>query len=283
MKIKNIENGQEVVYVQRRDINECLKKGYEFSCDFDAALPVNESPVLRTAEKYEDMVFKKTTRNKSFVRLTNPDDVRKILQTEWIVDFAQVYAMNITELAEAIEISEVETMLLKDSIKDCQSPEKARNVLNKAKKYTYVIASLKEILDYRLLAENLDLPSVANNVSSAAFPATSLDYVIKRGLNPEEVFITRRNGLPFTNLKEIPKCLIAEIIAMQSVMLQDNEESLTKMNLSYSLSQDHKTLIIKLNKTLEFAEHKAEVLNFRKEALKLKVCKNIKSIKNKLH
>ena len=70
---------------------------------------------------------------------------------------------------------------------------------------------------------------------------------------------------------------------MQSVMLQDNEESLTKMNLSYSLSQDHKTLIIKLNKTLEFAEHKAEVLNFRKEALKLKVCKNIKSIKNKLH
>ena len=283
MKIINIENGQEVVYVQRRDINECLKKGYEFSCDFDAELPVNESPVLRTAEKYEDMVFKKTTRNKSFVRLTNPDDVRKILQTEWIVDFAQVYAMNITELAEAIETSEVETMLLKDSIKDCQSPEKARNVLNKAKKYTYVIASLKEILNYRLLTEKLDLPSVANNVSSAAFPVTSLDYVIKRGLNPEEVFITPRNGLPFTNLGEIPKRLIAEIIAMQSVMLQDNEESLTKMNLSYSLSQDHKTLIIKLNKTLEFTEHKAEVLNFRKEALKLKVRKNIKAIKNKLH
>lgn len=283
MKIKNIENGQEVVYVQRRDINECLKKGYEFSCDFDAALPVNESPVLRTAEKYEDMVFKKTTRNKSFVRLSNPDDVRKILQTEWIVDFDQVYAMNITELAEVIETSEVETMLLKDSVKDCQSPEKARNVLNKAKKYTYVIASLKEILDYRLLVENLDLPSVANNVSSAAFPVASLDYVIKRGLNPEEVFITTRNGLPFTNLGEIPRRLIAEIIAMQSVILQDNEDHLTKMNLSYSLSQDHKTLIIKLNKTLEFTEHKAEVLNFRKEALKLKVRKNIKSIKNKLH
>lgn len=70
---------------------------------------------------------------------------------------------------------------------------------------------------------------------------------------------------------------------MQSVILQDNEDHLTKMNFSYSLSQDHKTLIIKLNKTLEFTEHKAEVLNFRKEALKLKVRKNIKSIKNKLH
>ena len=88
MKLRNIEDGQEVVYVQKRDINECLKRGYEFSSDLEEQIPFSENPILRTAEKYEDALFKNTSRNKTFIRLINQKDIKKINETDWIVDFA---------------------------------------------------------------------------------------------------------------------------------------------------------------------------------------------------
>ena len=79
----------------------------------------------------------------------------------------------------------------------------------------------------------------------------------------------------------MPKRLVTEIVAFKSVMLQENGDYLTKMNLDYYLSEDHKTLVITLNKTIEFEERKAEILDFKKESFKLKLKRNISTIKSK--
>lgn len=279
MKLRNIEDGQEVVYVQKRDINECLKRGYEFSSDLEEQIPFSENPILRTAEKYEDALFKNTLRNKTFIRLTNQKDIKKINETDWIVDFAQLYALSIPELNAIIEKLETETLFIKDDAKETLSHEKAKNLLNKAKRNTYIIGCLNEILGYKLLEESIPFPSVPNNIA-LDFPVSSDKYIIKHGLNPEEVFVTKKSGLPFTKFEEVPKRLITEIVAFKSVMLQENGDYLTKMNLDYYLSEDHKTLVITLNKTIEFEERKAEILDFKKEYFKLKLKRNINTIKS---
>ena len=232
MKIYNIENGKEKIYVQTYDL-AMLIRGHKIE------MPAN------IFNKVFGKVFVVAENKFDFLEFSEPDDIKILLDTDWIINYKEFKNFTEEELKNTIES-------IKDEMKEIAyqynmevKEDKLLELMSKYKYLEYKVIQLEGIIYLKRGEITFPFPNAPDN---DGFKLTSdnnnFPYIVQQGLNPLQMLLYRLDGKNL-DLKNdiIPQGFIQ---SAYSILIQDNldkNEFFGDFESSNELSEDKKYFI----------------------------------------
>lgn len=239
MKIFNIEDDGEVVYVQKGDMAYVTH-----SCDtFPGAL---------LDDFFSEMVIINGDNRNEFVRFTNPSEIEFFENQDWIINYREF--VNLTEeeiIAKGKEvIDELNEVAQKhNESKDAEEKDK---LYRRHELLEYKLQSIKEFLWYKQGHIKYDIPVVPDSKGFFSVGERNSGYQMRLSLEPNKVLLYKKDGQRFTKEDKIPKEFIEMGVSVAIKSRNKNSEEHDDYETTSSLSEDGKYLIIEYKpKSLE--------------------------------
>lgn len=258
MKIFNIENGKEVVYVQ---INDLKILNYSMM-----DIP---SEVLKNMINDIDM-----NDGKEFIKFTNKDTIDFFKSNEYIVDYKKEIKLDNNEIKnDTIKVMyEMNDIANKFNSYSFDEKLENSNLLDKHELLKYKFYNLRDLLWFKEGNIDIKLPKVPDSDGFSFEGSDNCLYEFRSGLNPKELYILKTNGEKFKMDDKIPQDFLT--VGISIFLMEKNRKD--NYNGEYDshnmLSKDKKYFIIR------YDERKPKLENNKESKIK-KIIKKFKKEK----
>ena len=261
MKIYNIENNKEVVYVQLDDL--------AFLMHSDEVIPA----VIVTQVFGNGVVIINENNNSEFVRFDDPVAVKYFKDTDWIINFKDYYKLSEEDLFSHGQAIQDEMNEIADKFNSFSQEERKKhmNLRNKHELLKHKFSAIPKILWFKQGFISIPLPEVGDSDGFMIEPDDNSDYIIKQGLNPMQTILYRRDGKDLTDTENIPTSLLQSSLSLLIMNNTECNEFFGDFEQTSKISKDKKALItsvkIKPREVLqeEKEENKVQKLTFSKK------------------
>ena len=251
MKIFNIENGIEKLYIQQEDLMNL--------CD-TTRIPQSIYDIYKFS-----LIYCKS--NKDFIEYTNPKDIEYLNSIDWILDYREYTFKEVEELIMLAKHYEVKINELANAYNDMSRKERIKNYNLKLEHdhLTYKYYSLIYLINIKNTKDKIKLPTKID-YKGITFFDNKHNYIMYASLDSDVYIIERRD---LKNIKEdeiIPNEFINKCIKY-ILFYNDNEdiESITpyydekEKNVKIKISKNIKTLEESTNDLIELKSNDSMV------------------------
>lgn len=245
MKIFNIENGQEKVYVQVEDLT-VLNQNH-------ASCPLT---IYDKMYDYRDW-FVEPSLKKNYIIFDKEEEISYFKKAEWIIDYKELRDLPLEELELRLQEIKNNLAFLNDlHIKDNKMQKR---VLITIKYLTYKQDRLLEYVEIRKNGGVIYLP-VAPDSDGFFYEQNKFSkFVIRASITPYDLMVLRRDGNPLTEYDLIPESLVEEAIKKFSETCGKIE------NYSCISSETDMYILLKLKKKEIVEQEKKPHFSFMKK------------------
>lgn len=259
MKIFNIENNKEVIYVQLDDLAMLMHSNEVI-------------PAVIVNEVFGNGIVIIDSRNRNeFVRFDDDVAVEYLKNADWIVDFKAFYKLSEDVLVSHGEVINDEMNKIANEF-NSYPPEERKNHIDLRDKHDLLehkFLSLPKILWFKQGFMAIPFPEVIDSDGFVIKPDDSNSpYEVRQGLNPYQSFLFRTDGKALTDEEEIPLGLWQ---SAQSLLIMNNmecNEFFGQFEQTRKLSDDKKyfiTTLKNITKEEEKEQTKGTKLTFGKK------------------
>lgn len=231
MKIFNIENGTNKLYVQKEDLMNL--------CD---TTRVPQS----IYEKYK-YSFIDSNNLKDFIEFSDPVDIEYLNNIDWIIDYREYSIKLEDELTELARHYETKINDIALTYNDMSKKERIKNYPLKLEHdhLTYKYYSILNMIKIKKNIEKIDLPKVAD-YKGFTFEDAIHPYILKTTLDNNIYIIERKDNKPITPNENVPKDFIDE--CMHSILFyRTDTELLEEFSITNHYNKNGNNLIIKID------------------------------------
>lgn len=243
MKIFNIENGKEKVYVQLNDM-----------------MMLNNSDEVIPASIYEKVFLPGTlvvndSNRMEFIEFSKPEEVEYFKTLDWIVDYKELRKLSKDEMQTKYE--EESAILDQIASEYNETPPENKKIRHSTLKrfdlQRYKLAYYSEIYAIKYQEEEVAFPVVPDSDGfSFTGDDNSYPYEIRASLDPNKLLFMKTNGEKFSRDESIPYNFYNSGIAVAIMEIKsDDDDNSATMDISNSLSEDEKYIIIEFRKQKE--------------------------------
>lgn len=236
MKLFNIENGKEKVYVQYQDIMEIIN-GEMGNNGFPASLM---DKLFASGQP----LFVSDHNRWDFVEFDKPEDVEYFRSQKWILDIKEYRGLSFEELqakgGEAaekhnelcLELRELSEEELDGRQEDVASVIAYRNIYHTLPELSHVLRGFKK----------MNFPVVPD--CDGYVCGSNDEFEAVSSLDPNKIIIRRKDGQPL-NKGKVSRKFIKEVIANGSVLMSEARATYcTVGNAKYSISEDGMYIVL---------------------------------------
>lgn len=237
MKIFNIENGKEKVYVQKEEI--------DILSQVDIEMPL--SIIFGEYDEKSDP--------KSFIEFSSPAEVNFFKKADWIMDYKSMRDMSYSELLDVLQqtIIEINSLMTKvptakeNGLKDHPSAYNQYKLLwTKKNNLLSFMAYKSQKNEYMNNPIKINFPVVPDS-EPEIFNDEDTEYVIQSSVEQNKILVFRKDGESISKKSLLPYRTINEALTDMVVNMElDNDEN-DYVYQSTDLSHDKKYLIIGIN------------------------------------
>lgn len=259
MKIFNVENGKEKVYVQMEDI--MLLMHY----DLNTGIPASIFDKLFSS----GAVFVSDHNRFEFVSFDEENEIEFFRNIDWIVDYKEYRTRSFDEMVQAGEDIHSERKDIADRYNAMDEIDRKNNQQLRTQ-FDLLEEKFKFLPQIVFVNQGHVTMPFPNVVDSDGFDCGSDEtFDIKSSIDPNKVIISRKDGQPINNGK-INRNLLKNILANVSVGMAYREEYCRIVRTKQSISQDGKSLTIEfivkpINKNMEHENSKTNEKGFVKK------------------
>ena len=232
MKIINVEDGKEIVYVQNKDLLRLKDLKRPLPVDVVSAISiVNENNLLE------------------FVSFKSEEAINLFIGSDWILNYREAMLLSESEIKIignklAAEINRISTVYYE------LEPEEQKNEEDLVSLYFFKKHKLEDLANVLKIKKGLlslklpERPDYYNNILQGF---ENRDYYLVMGFNPNQFFIYRKDKKPFQEKENLPASLIDS--AILAVVASNCEDILTLEDVesSSSISLDHTYYMTEVN------------------------------------
>ena len=236
MKLFNIENGKEKVYVQYQDLMEIIN-GEMGNNGFPASLM---DKLFASGQP----LFVSDHNRWDFVEFDKPADIEYFRSQKWILDIKEYRGLSFEGMqaksgelvdkhnALCVELKDLSEEELDGRKEDVADVIAYRNIYHTLPELSHVLRGLKK----------MNFPVV---VDSDGYDCGSNDeYEAKSSLDPNKIIIRRKDGQPL-NKGKVSRKFIKEVIANGAVGMSEARATFcTVGNAKYSISEDGMYIVL---------------------------------------
>ncbi len=217
MKIINLEDNKEVVYVQTNDLI-CLMN---FGGTIPAEIIVNyfggSAVIINDDDRFE------------FIKFTEPSTVEFFKECDWVVDFRDIKTLSMEQIIEVHQGIIVERNnaaekwnLLTDEEREA-NPDLYKETKDKIERLEFKAQSILEILWTKQGHRVMPFPVVPDR-DGFTVENDDCPYMAKQGVNPLQVLIYKKDGTTFEGSEIFPVGLIDGATNLTIMYNLDNNE-----------------------------------------------------------
>ena len=235
MKLFNVENGKEKVYVQYQDLMHLMHELDGMSVPaslFDKLFGDGRPLIVDDRNRWE------------FVEFTSPEDVQFFREQEWIIDFKEVRSLSFEGLIEhGTEVAkEHDEIALRLRELPREELEGHVDEINKMHGLEYKFHMLPECGFVNKGHKNMPFPTVPD--SDGYVCASNEEYEAISSLDPNKIIIRRKDGQKL-NKGKVGLRFIKEAIANGNVQMSEARATYcTVGNAKYALSEDGMYIVL---------------------------------------
>ena len=228
MKIFNIENGNEKVYVQLCDI---AKLEY-----IDDPIPATIYRTLKTKPITEDNRL-------TFIEFSKQDELDFFKEQSWIIDYKKLSTIkeeNIHELQTAIA-KEIDELRNKYQSMSQEEKNNNENLLNRILILRHQNQNINEILHTKAGFYIIDYPLVQD---FDGFIVSNETYIVSESLTPNTLLFYRKDEKPLQKNEYDEELISAGIDLAVSTRSEDEKKYTGKLRAQHSYTEDNKYLVL---------------------------------------
>lgn len=239
MKIFNIENGNEKIYVQLNDI--------AMLNHINQPIPSSiHKKVFDTFYNSPEFITVNDSNRMTFLEFTNPTEINFFKSLDWLIDYKKIRALTEKEIIQ-------KGQKLSDEIKNNAlaynnlSPEERKNnkeMLIKHELLNYKMNYLAKIIWLKQGKQQMPFPLVIDSDGFTFSESANPLYEIKSCLEPNKLLLYRKDGLPLSVQDIIPDNIFQT--AMTEALINDQHNFGEIFEISRTFSEDHQYLIAEL-------------------------------------
>lgn len=235
MKIFNIENGIEKLYIQQEDLMNL--------CD-TTRIPQSIYDIYKFS-----LIYCKS--NKDFIEYTNPKDIEYLNSIDWILDYREYSLKSIEELTILAKHYEIKINELANTYNDMSRKERIKNYNLKLEHdyLTYKYYSLIYLINIKNNKEVIKLPE-KKDYKGITFLDNKHNYIMYASLDSDVYIIERRD---LKNIKEdeiIPNEFINKCI--KYILFYNDDKDIESITPYYD--EKEKNVKIKISKNIKTLE-----------------------------
>lgn len=259
MKVFNVEDNKEVVYVQLDDLAVLTHS--------DEAIPA----CIVTQVFGNGIVIINGSNNSEFVRFDDPVAIKFFKDADWIINFKDYYKLSEKELmdhGQAIQ-DEMNEIANKFNALPLEERKKNMDLRNRHELLDHKFAALPRVLWFKQGFISIPFPEVIDNDGfKIEADDKSAGYEVKQGINPMQVFLYRTDGQELKENDKIPMGLLQSALSLLIMNNMECNEFLGDFEETKKLSDDGKALITSVKiktKEEEKENNKGQKLTFGKK------------------
>ena len=231
MKIFNIENKKEVVYVHKCDI---LRLKY-----------INSDLAHTIYNQYKDVI--NDSNLMEFVRFEFDYEVSFFKKIDWIIDYRKINELSTHMLEYKIDEIEIEMNKLGNKYMYLSSSDEDKmTVFNSFKLLEYKKHFLTMLHELRYSDEKINMPLVIDSEGLAFSFGRNNQFEACTTLDPNIFFFYKVDGSTFNEDEKVPNTLIQEIAKVIIKKNKLNNYDKKKINILTNYSFDYKYLIVEI-------------------------------------
>ncbi len=272
MKIFNIEDNKEVVYVQLDDLATLMRS--------DEEIPA----VIVTQVFGSGVVIINEDNNSEFVRFDEPVAVKFFKDADWIVDFKQCYHLSEQELFDHGQVTLDEMNEIAEQFNALPQEERKNHMdlKNRHELLGHKFATIPKVLWFKQGFVSIPIPEVIDSQGFTLAGDEKIPYEVKQGLNPMQSFLYRTDGKELDDKEIIPLGLIQSALSLLIMNNMECNEFFGDFDQTKKLSDDKKYFITSL-RVLPKEEIKEEAVEKKdSKDTKLSLGKRVKNFFNGL-
>ena len=249
MKIRNIEENREKIYVQLKDLKKLIfKKDY---------VPENIKHLMKTNK-----------RDTEFIEFTNPKDINFFQNQKWIVDYKEIRDLSKEELKEKAQelINKLNILGHAITVLKKENDNKAYyNILKDYNLLKHTIDSFDDVYCLKQGYNSIPFPNVIDH-NGITLQAENDSYYsnleIHSSINPNAFILCKKDRTPYTRKDKIPERIMKQASTIMVFNYLEQTDFNDNFTLQTEISEDQKNIILKL-KTI-----KKEIIPTKKEKKK---------------
>jgi hypothetical protein len=233
MKIFNVENGKEKVYVQMNDM------GYLNSTD----IPVLASIYLKVFDK---PTFISDDNRMEFISFDDPSEVEYFKGLDFILDYGSYKKLSLDELETKGQELLKQQREKAEKFNELSDEGKRENehLIQECENLDYMISYVQEFYWLKNGQKTMSFPQVPSSNGFKLAGDDDFMYEISEGLDPNIFYLYRKDGEPMTDDDRIPPGFYQMGISL-AIMEKENENfAIGDYSYSTKLSEDKTKLII---------------------------------------
>lgn len=194
MKIRNKENGKNVVYVQLKDLKAVI--------DIKKDIPIEIQTEIENKMNI-------TLKENDFIRFEQSQIINFFDSIDWILDYKLFVNSHSYEIEFQYERTKEKLTLYHSAVNSLPDDE---TIKTDYKTLTHIMNDMKLAIQ-SIVYNNVDLPLIENCDTPAFYLKNHQDYKIQASLNPD-VFLIRKLNLTLASLDEIDYHELKEFIKL---------------------------------------------------------------------
>lgn len=236
MKIFNIENGQEKVYVQRSDI--------QMLSNVDEAFP----GIIYEAITEHGIIIIDNSNRDDFIGFTEQSVIDFFKGQDWLVDYKEYRALSIDDIIEVGQglTNEMNEIARKYNNMSLEGQKTNSNLLIKRNFINHKVRDLAKIVWLKQGNLTIPFPIVPD---SHGFKVTSsyksINFELASSIDPNCFLVYRQDGGLIYELSSVPAHLVESGLGYSIAEKQDSDFFIGDYKQSFVFSGDNKYLIVK--------------------------------------
>lgn len=242
MKILNVENGEEKMYVQLKDIGFLLHS--DINVPKSIYLAVLDDPKPLNEHKSSD-----------YYTFTEKEDIDFLKNVDAIIDYKELRNQEPAELDMLINDINAQIVDIEEAI-DTLTPEQrasgSRAQVYRIERLAFKKRAIRELIEYKLGNAKLEFPLVPDSDGFSLMGDS--DYQISQSIDPNKILLYRKDGKSMTPDEKIPRGMIQMGLSIVMVEKKDRGALESDFDFKTTLSSDSKYFVTEF--TLKKPEYK---------------------------
>ncbi len=232
MKIFNIENSKEKVYVQMNDIMMLSR----------TSIPI---PASIFEKVFTGVTIVDNSNRMDFVEFSDSHEIAFFKKMDWIVDYKKVRNLSETEItAKSKEISnKINDIAESFNAMSQEKRSKNQNLIQQYELLEYTSSYLTEILWLKQGKISMPFPVVPDSDGFCLAGNDTFPYEMRLSLDPNKLLLYRKDGMKLSSDEIIPQGFFESGLSIAIMERSKNDKFFGDYSLSNSLSDDKRYLI----------------------------------------
>lgn len=246
MKIFNVENGKEKVYVQMNDMGMLNSHVYSI-------------PASIFEKIYTDIVIIDDHNRMDFVSFDQPHEVDFFASLDWIVDYKELGPLSLEELVQRAEELEkkIDAIVNKYNAMSKKEQRKNMHLVKEFELLEYKYKYYIELIYLKRGKSNINIPIVPDSNGFKFSGDENCLYEVSPSLDHNSLLVYRKDGKKLTETDTIPYGFLQSALSI-AILEQSGENSFSgDYEMKKRLSEDNKYFIIEF-KTKSYSSKREE-------------------------